>query len=55
METDGVALWYHDIIEFRVDTRNRKFLMTPILRDGSEWPLVDATDMFEKFVREQGR
>jgi hypothetical protein len=29
--------------------------MTPILRDGSEWPLVDATDMFEKFVREQGR
>jgi hypothetical protein len=50
-----VALWCHGIVEFRVDTRNRKFLMTPILRDGSEWPLVDATDMFEKFVREQGR
>jgi hypothetical protein len=55
METDGVALWYHDIIEFRVDTRNRKFLMTPILRDGSEWPLIGATDSFEKFLREQDR
>jgi hypothetical protein len=29
--------------------------MTPILRDGSEWPLIDATESFEKFLREQDR
>jgi hypothetical protein len=33
--------------------RNRKFLMTPILRDGSERPLIDVTEMWRNFLREQ--
>jgi hypothetical protein len=55
MDADPVTLWCNGIVEWRIDTRNRKFLMTPILRDGSEWPLIDATDSFEKFLREQDR
>jgi hypothetical protein len=43
------------IVAFRIDTRKEKFIMTPIMGDGSEAPIVDATDMHEKFLREQGR
>lgn len=50
---DAVALWAYGIVEFRIDTRNRQFLMTPIMRDGSEGPVVDVTDMHEKFLRER--
>jgi hypothetical protein len=53
MTTDPVTLWCCGIVEFRVDTRNRKYIMTPIMRDHSEGPVIDATDMFEKFQREQ--
>jgi hypothetical protein len=44
------------ISEFRIDKQNGKFLMTPIVfDDGSEEPLIDATEMWERFVREKGR
>jgi hypothetical protein len=32
------------IVEWKVDTRNRKFLMTPIMRDGSKGPVADVTE-----------
>jgi hypothetical protein len=50
---DPVQLWAYGIAEFKIDTRNRKFLVTPVMRDKSEGPVIDATDMFEKFQREQ--
>jgi hypothetical protein len=55
MVADAVLLWTCGITEFKVDTRNRKFILTPILRDKSEGPVADVTDLFEKFKREQGR
>jgi hypothetical protein len=42
------------IIEFRVDTRNEKFIMTPIMDNHSEGPVLDVTEMYEKFHREYG-
>ena len=38
MEADPVQLWANGIVEFKIDRRNDKFLMTPIMRDGSEGP-----------------
>jgi hypothetical protein len=35
-----------------IDTRRRKFLMTPIFRDGSEGPVADATEAYKHFQRE---
>ncbi len=52
-EADPVMLWTLGIVEFRIDTRNRKFILTPIMRDKSEGPIIDATEMHEKFMREQ--
>ena len=52
LEVDPIALWCYGIVEWRVDTRNRKFLMTPIFRDGSKGPVVDATESYEHFQRE---
>ena len=52
VEADAVTLWTLGIAEWRVDTRNRKFLMTPIFRDGSEGPVADATETYEHFQRE---
>jgi hypothetical protein len=52
VEADLVALWASGIVEWRVDTRNRKFLMTPIFRDGSQGPVADATEAYERFQRE---
>ena len=52
VEADSVALWCYDIVEWKVDTRGRKFLMTPIMRDGSEGPIADATEAYERFSRE---
>lgn len=49
------TLWANGIVEFRIDTRKGKFLMTPIMRDGSEGPVVDATDMRDEYLRERGR
>jgi hypothetical protein len=54
MTTDPVTLWTCGIVEFRVDTRKGKFVMTPITRDGNEGPVIDATGMHEKFLRERG-
>jgi hypothetical protein len=46
------TFWACGISEFRIDRRNGKFLMTPImLDDGSEGPVIDATEMWERFVR----
>jgi hypothetical protein len=53
VEADAVTLWTLGIVEWRVDTKNRKFLMTPIMRGGAEGPVCDATEMHEKFLREQ--
>jgi hypothetical protein len=55
MAADPVLLWTCGITEFKVDTRNRKFILTPIMRDRSEGPVADVTDLFEKFKREHGR
>jgi hypothetical protein len=52
MEADAVALWANGIVEWRIDTRDRKFIMTPILRDKSEGPVIDATAAYERFRRE---
>jgi hypothetical protein len=53
MEADAVTLWTCGITEFKIDTRNRKFILTPIMRDRSEGPTADLTDVFEKFKRER--
>jgi hypothetical protein len=53
MPSDATALWCYGIVEWRVDTRNRKFLATPIMRDGSEGPIADLSEMYEKFLRER--
>jgi hypothetical protein len=53
IEADPVALWAHGIVEYRIDTRNRKFLITGIMRDRSESPVVDVTDMYEDFLRRE--
>ena len=49
---DSVALWCYDIVEWKLDTKNRKFLMTPIFRDGSKGPVADVTEAYERFSRE---
>jgi hypothetical protein len=49
---DPVALWCNGIVEWKVDTRDRKFLMTPIMRDGSRGAVLDATEAYERFQRE---
>jgi hypothetical protein len=38
MASDPVTLWTTGIVEYRVDRRDKKFLVTPITRDGSEGP-----------------
>jgi hypothetical protein len=52
VQADSVQLWANGIVEWKVDTRNRKFLMTPIMRDGSEGPVADVTEAYERFQRE---
>jgi hypothetical protein len=54
-EADPIALWACGIVEWRIDRRNKKFIMTPINRDGSEGPVLDASEMYERFKREHGR
>ena len=49
---DPVTLWAYGITEWKVDTRGRKFLMTPIFRDGSEGPVADANEAYERFSRD---
>lgn len=48
LSTDGIALWCYDIVEFRIETRNKKFLMTPIMRDGSDGPMIDASMLLRR-------
>ena len=55
MAADAVLLWCFGITEFKVDTRNKKFILTPVMRDRSEGPAADVTDVFEKFKRERAR
>lgn len=53
-ETDPVWRWAYGMVEFRIDTRKGKFLMTPITWDGSETgPTFDATAIHEKWLRER--
>jgi hypothetical protein len=53
-EHDNSALrWAYNIKEFRIDTRNREFILTPIGWDDSEGPIIDATEMYEQFLREE--
>jgi hypothetical protein len=54
MQADGAARHHYGILEFKIDTRDRQFIATAILLDGGEWPPIDATEMFEKFLREEG-
>ena len=53
VEADPIALWTQGICEWKVDTRNQKFLMTPIYRDRSYGPVLDATEAFERYSRER--
>jgi len=54
IEADADALWCYGIAEWRVDTKDGKFLMTPLDRDGnSVGPVLDATGMHEQFLREE--
>lgn len=46
--SDPVALWAYGIVEFKIDTRNGKCRMTPIMRDGSERAVLDASGMFRQ-------
>jgi len=52
VKADAVALWCYGIVEWKVETRNCKFLTTPIFRDGSQGPVADATEAYERFQRE---
>jgi len=51
MEADATTLWCYGIVEWRVDPRNKKFPATPIMRDKSEGPVADVTEIFEKFLQ----
>jgi hypothetical protein len=53
VEADAVTLWSLGITEWKVDMRNSQFLMTPIYRDGSKGPVLDATEAFERYSRER--
>jgi hypothetical protein len=53
MEADPVQLWAYGIVEFKIDTRDRKFIVTAILRDGSEAFTADVTELYEQFLRER--
>jgi len=52
VEAEPVALWANGIVEWKVDTPNRKFLLTPIMRDGSQGPVADASEGYERFQRQ---
>jgi hypothetical protein len=47
----------YGVAEFRINTRDRKFIMTSIMYDGSDGPVADVTEMWERFLqeREHGR
>jgi hypothetical protein len=51
VEADSVALWCYGIVEWKVDNRDNRFLMTPIYRDGSKGPVADVTEAYERFQR----
>jgi hypothetical protein len=47
-QADSVTLWTIGVVEWRIDTREGKFIITPIMRGGSEGPPIDVTEMREK-------
>ena len=49
---DPIALWCSGIVEWKVETGDGRFLMTPIMRDRSHGPVLDATEAYERFERE---
>jgi hypothetical protein len=54
MPANSVLRFGYDIKEFRVDTRHRKFILTPIGWDGCErGPPCDVTECWERFQRER--
>jgi hypothetical protein len=42
MPADPVTLWTIGIVEWRIDTRGGKFVITPIMRNRSEGPPLDV-------------
>ena len=52
VEADPVQLWANGIVEWKIDTRDHQFRMTPIMRDRSLGPVLDATEAFERYSRE---
>jgi hypothetical protein len=52
VEADAVTLWSLGIVEWKVETGAGKFLMTPVYRDKSYGPVLDATEAFEHFQRQ---
>ena len=53
MDADSVQFFAMIIKEWRINTSNRKFLMTPIMHDKTEAPIIDATEMYVRFLREK--
>jgi hypothetical protein len=52
VEADPIALWCSGIVEWKVDMRDGRFLMTPIMRDGRKGAVLDATEAYERYSRE---
>src|SRR5215831_11347162 len=55
MASDPVTLWTTGIVEYRVDRRDKKFLVTPVMRDKTEGPVLDVTEMYERYQRSDSR
>ena len=53
MEADAVMLWTTGIVGFRINRQDRISILTPVMRDRSEGPSVDLTEMHDQFLREQ--
>ena len=53
MANDPVTLWITGIVEYQVDRRDKKFLVTLVMRDKTEGPVLDATEMYESYLRGQ--
>ena len=51
--SNPVQLWANGIVEFRVDRRNDKCLITPIMRDKTEGAVLDLTESLERSRRER--
>ena len=55
IEADSSTVADFGIVEWRINARDHKFLMTPIFGDGHKGQVVDATEAYENFLREKRR